>query len=160
MCFIVGLNIDGGPLDLTLREDRITTRAVSAVSTPRVNIAHAVMQSDVYVLINEWLLDCGLSRPTAGFRDRLLARDGCCVISGTRVKSNSHTRSYQAAHIYSRFGLSQWDQNNYGRWLNNENPDDRLGIDSIQNGMMLQAHIRTMWDDYGISGNVNVSFLS
>ena len=81
------------------------------------------------------------------------------MVTGDRIEDlDDVPRGFQAAHIYPRYGLGQWKEFNYGCWLNNYNPADAdLGIDSIQNGMLLRADVHLMWDAYNISVNINVS---
>ena len=108
-----------------------------------------------------------ISRNVSGredaFRDGIRSRDGKCVISGL-VNSRAYRGNwtlFEAAHIFPLEQESLWIQFNYGRWITDM--DDTVGvskINSLQNGFLLREDIHSLFDQYLISVNPDVSILS
>jgi len=93
------------------------------------------------------------------FRDGVRARDGRCVISGV-VNRRAPLRwtSFTAAHIFPLEKENLWIQWNYGRWITDM--DGTIGvskINSVQNGFLLREHVHSLFDQYLVSVNPDVS---
>jgi len=88
------------------------------------------------------------------FRNGIRARDGKCVISGTVNIAAPFDiwAGFEAAHIFPLEKESLWIQWNYGRWIT----DDTTGvskINSLQNGLLLDARVHQLFDQYLLSVN-------
>jgi hypothetical protein len=94
------------------------------------------------------------------FRDGIRARDGKCVISGvvnTRVYRDSWV-GFEAAHIFPLEKENLWIQYNYGRYITDmDNTTGVSKINSLQNGFVLREDIHSLFDQYLISVNPDVS---
>jgi len=82
-------------------------------------------------------------------------RDRRCVISGL-INPEAHIQAniwgdFQATHIFPPEHESLWTECDYGREITDI--DDTLGIDSCQNGFLLDTAIHTKFDQYLISVN-------
>jgi hypothetical protein len=92
------------------------------------------------------------------FRDGVRARDGRCVISGTRNKSTAGNWSpFEASHVFPLELESLWIQFDYGRWV--DDIDDGAGISKInscQNGLLLRSDVHKDFDQYLLSVNPDV----
>jgi hypothetical protein len=65
---------------------------------------------------------------------------------------------FEVAHIFPLEKESHWIQYNYGRWITDM--DDTVGaskINSLQNGFVLREDIHTLFDQYLLSVNPDVS---
>ncbi|KAI5864459.1 HNH endonuclease-domain-containing protein [Durotheca rogersii] len=88
------------------------------------------------------------------FRDAVRARDNRCVISkvvNVDAEVDDWT-SFEAAHIFPLAYESQWNMNNYGRWITIDPPQGGE-INSVQNGLLLRSHLHQEWDQYRFSIN-------
>lgn len=88
------------------------------------------------------------------------ARDGRCVISGVPNR-NAPARwtGWEAAHVFPLEKESLWIEQNFGRWISDM--DESMGlskINSVQNGILLQATVHKLFDQYLISVNPDVGF--
>ena len=65
-----------------------------------------------------------------------------------------------AAHIFPVARQSSWNRNDYGNaWISDTSPASSIagnGIYSPQNGLLLQATVHTMFDQYKIAINPQV----
>jgi len=97
------------------------------------------------------------------FRNGIRARDGKCAISGV-VNGNAFRdcwASFEAAHIFPLEKESLWIQYNFGRYITDM--DDNTGvskINSLQNGFILGSDIHSLFDQYLLSVNPDVSIMS
>lgn len=100
------------------------------------------------------------SRREPEFKKGVQARDRKCVFSGVGNR-RSHLdkwRGWEAAHIFPREKEGYWLANNFGRWITNADSGNHSApIDSVQNGLLLQANLHQLFDDYSISVNPDVS---
>ncbi|KAF8459841.1 hypothetical protein BDZ91DRAFT_741339 [Kalaharituber pfeilii] len=90
----------------------------------------------------------------AGFRDAIRQRDRRCVIT-RRPALNAefgNWRGFEAAHVFPLAYEGHWTENNYGHWIT-INPENEGSINSVQNGMLLDAGIHSLWDGYDVSIN-------
>lgn len=65
---------------------------------------------------------------------------------------------FQAAHIFPLAHMHHWSTNDYDRWITIQ-PKTGGPINSVQNGMLLLAHMRIRFDSYLLSINPDVSLL-
>lgn len=92
------------------------------------------------------------------FTDMVRQRDRCCVIS---KRENVAARfgnwdSFQAAHIFPLAYEGYWKQHSFGRWITI--PGGRGGlINSVQNGILLEASLHIPFDTFNLSVNPDVS---
>ncbi|KAK9236280.1 HNH endonuclease-domain-containing protein [Lipomyces kononenkoae] len=98
-----------------------------------------------------------LSRTITGrddiFRARVRERDGKCVITGT-VNTKAYRdvwTGFEAAHIFPLSSEEYFVQNGFSRWITNRmNPYD-TGINSCQNGLLMQSNIHQNFDSFDFS---------
>lgn len=106
-----------------------------------------------------WLvrtISVGSGTRTAEFRESVRQRDRRCVISGEQVILDFWD-IFEAAHIFPLAYEGHWKQFNYGRWITMPPATASAGtINSVQNGMLLEAGIHKLFDNYGISINPDV----
>ncbi|KAK9357431.1 HNH endonuclease-domain-containing protein [Lipomyces starkeyi] len=89
------------------------------------------------------------------FRARVRARDGKCVITGT-VNSNAPInvwQGFEAAHIFPLSSEEYWVQNGFSRWITNRTGERDTGINSCQNGLLMQSNIHQNFDGFGFAVN-------
>ncbi|OAL37385.1 hypothetical protein AYO20_03234 [Fonsecaea nubica] len=89
------------------------------------------------------------SRITA-FAEAIRLRDRQCVISGRPVPTFNGIdfwRGFEAAHIFPLAYEGDWIKQNYGQLVQGGS------INSVQNGLLLDAGIRQLFDSYSISIN-------
>ncbi|KAF8246557.1 hypothetical protein K440DRAFT_602229 [Wilcoxina mikolae CBS 423.85] len=106
-----------------------------------------------------------LSRNVSGqenaFRDGIRARDNKCVILGIvnkRAVIDIWT-GFEAAHIFPLEKESLWIEFNYGRWVTDM--DDTVGvpkINSCQNGFLFREDIRSLFNQYLLSVNLDDNY--
>ncbi|KAK9365205.1 HNH endonuclease-domain-containing protein [Lipomyces kononenkoae] len=87
------------------------------------------------------------------FRARVRERDGKCVITGivnTKAYRDVWT-GFEAAHIFPLSSEEYFVQNGFSRWITNRmNPHD-TGINSCQNGLLMQSNIHQSFDSFDFS---------
>ncbi len=64
---------------------------------------------------------------------------------------------FEAAHVFPLAYLSQWNLEDYDRWITFDSPEAGK-INSVQNGMLLRSHLHKEWDHYAFSINPDVCF--
>ncbi|KAI5843786.1 HNH endonuclease-domain-containing protein [Morchella snyderi] len=90
----------------------------------------------------------------AAFRDAVRERDRRCVITGRRLLSLRSWRGFEAAHVFPLAYEDHWIRNDYGRWITIPSATESAGsINSVQNGMLLDNSIHSLFDDYDVSIN-------
>lgn len=62
---------------------------------------------------------------------------------------------FEAAHIFPLGYEGHWTENDFGRWITIPSASGE-SINSIQNGMLLDATIHALFDNYDISINPDV----
>lgn len=91
------------------------------------------------------------------FRDNVRERDRRCVVSGIRVPG-AHLddwTGFEAAHIFPLAYEEHWRNNGYDRWITIP-PAKGAGINSVQNGLLLDSAIHQLFDSYSFSINPDV----
>lgn len=94
------------------------------------------------------------------FRNGVRARDWKCVISGVinREAAFGGWDGFETAHIFPLEKEKLWIEHNYGRWI--KNMPDAVGVSkihSVQNGLLMTAHLHLRFDQYLFSINPDVS---
>lgn len=115
-------------------------------------------------LTNEpWVLRI-LSHSVSGreesFREGLRKRDGKCVLSGfENLNADIGDWSpFEGAHIFPLEKENIWITQNFGRWITDMDYANGVSkINSCQNGLLLRRDLHTMFDNYLISVNPDVS---
>lgn len=94
-----------------------------------------------------------MSGRDGGFSQRIRERDGRCVITHTPniLAYRGIWAGFEAAHIFPRAFESHFNP----RWITNRD-EGETGIDSTQNGMLLDARIHQLWDSYLITVDPDV----
>ncbi|KAF8464668.1 hypothetical protein BDZ91DRAFT_729597 [Kalaharituber pfeilii] len=90
------------------------------------------------------------------FCDAVRDRDRRCVITGRPALDADYGIywGFQAAHIFPLAYEGHWDAQNYCRWITIPPATESAGtINSVQNGMLLDNTIHTLFDLYVISIN-------
>jgi HNH endonuclease len=96
------------------------------------------------------------------FRDGVRARDMKCVITGVRnrIAQWGHWEGFQAAHVFPLPLETLWIQFDYGRWITNmDGVTGDSKINSVQNGLLLSSNAHSLFDQYMIGINPDVSIL-
>lgn len=91
----------------------------------------------------------------ATFREAVRKRDRRCVITGRLAFDADYGMwiCFEAVHIFPLAYENQWIKNGYGRWITL--PSAGESINSVQNGMLLDNTIHTLFDNYIISIAIN-----
>ncbi|PLB34562.1 HNH endonuclease signature motif containing protein [Aspergillus candidus] len=100
------------------------------------------------------------SHPISGressFTRGVRARDGKCVISGVPnpLSGAGIWAAYQAAHVFPLQYGNIWSANGFAHWITNmPNTDGSSTMNSVQNGLLMFAHIHSLFDQYLFSIN-------
>jgi hypothetical protein len=64
---------------------------------------------------------------------------------------------YEAAHIFPMEKETLWNQPNFGRWITNTMGRHSATINSVQNGILVGAHMHGPVDNFLVSVNPDVS---
>jgi hypothetical protein len=64
---------------------------------------------------------------------------------------------YEAAHIFPMEKETLWNQHNFGRWITNTMGRHSATINSVQNGILVGAHMHGPFDNFLVSVNPDVS---
>jgi len=93
----------------------------------------------------------------AGFRDAIRQRDGRCVITGEEALGVGESRwfGFEASHVFPLAYEGHWVEHNYDRWITIPSANGR-SINSVQNGMLLDATIHSLFENYAIAINPDV----
>ncbi len=93
------------------------------------------------------------------FTDAVRARDGRCVVSKVVniAAEDDEWIGFETAHIFPLAYESQWEMENYGQWITIDPPQGGK-INSVQNGILLLAHLHQEWDAFWFSINPDVSY--
>jgi len=93
------------------------------------------------------------------FRDAVRERDRRCVITGRIVYGAPRGKwtCFEVAHIVPLAHEGHWNKSNYRKWITVPPANESDGyIHSVQNGMLLYAPIRILFDAYDVSINPDV----
>ncbi|KAK9241650.1 HNH endonuclease-domain-containing protein [Lipomyces tetrasporus] len=87
------------------------------------------------------------------FRAEVRKRDGKCVITGTinRRANRDNWTGFHAAHIFPLSSEDYWVQSGFSRWTNKGERD--TGINSCQNGLLMESTIHELFDGFYFSIN-------
>ena len=114
-------------------------------------------------ITNEIVLTRASSHTVSGrddrFRQEVRARDGGCVVTHIMNPDGEYDRwnGFEAAHIFPLAYESHLISQGLSRWITNKRGDSDTGINSCQNGLLLQPTIHQLFDNYGFSIHVDVS---
>jgi hypothetical protein len=99
-----------------------------------------------------------LSGREDAFRDGVRARDRKCVISG-RVDGIPWDVwiGFEAAHVFPLQQETLWIQYNYAHWITSTGSGSST-TNSIQNGLLMSKTVHSLFDQYLVSINPDVSF--
>ncbi|KAK9358818.1 HNH endonuclease-domain-containing protein [Lipomyces starkeyi] len=89
------------------------------------------------------------------FRTQVRERDGKCVITGTvnRRADRDNWSGFHAAHIFPLSSEDYFVQFGYSRWITNRIGERDTGINSCQNGLLMQSNIHELFDGFYFSIN-------
>ena len=93
------------------------------------------------------------------FKESVRNRDGRCVVTGVEniVAKAGLWQGFEAAHIFPLAYEQHWKQHNFARWITL--PPTKGGtINSVQNGILLQANLHQLFNSYYFALNPDVSF--
>lgn len=93
------------------------------------------------------------------FRDGVRARDGKCVLTGVvnQGASLDDWTGFEAAYIFPIEKETLWNEYNFSRWIPNTTGCHSAAINSIQNGMLMTRTMHSVFDNYLVSVNPDVS---
>ncbi|KAK9239235.1 hypothetical protein V1525DRAFT_339906, partial [Lipomyces kononenkoae] len=100
-----------------------------------------------------------LSRTITGrddaFRNLVRERDGKCVITGLVNNQAYRDRwtGFEATRIFPLSSEEYFVQNGFIRWITNRMDEHDTGINSCQNGLLMQSSIHALFDDFGFAVN-------
>ena len=116
----------------------------------------------IHVNNEPWLhrvMSHSVSGQDNSFRNGIRARDGKCVISGVKhMSAAGNWTSFEAAHIFPLELENLWIEFNYGRWVDDgmDHNAGISGINSCQNGFLIQSTAHGLFDQYLLSMNPDV----
>ncbi len=93
------------------------------------------------------------------FRDAVRLRDRRCVVTGEQYLGDDDWLGFEAAHIFPLAFEGLWNDHNYGRWIKSPSNGEEIKggkINSVQNGLLLDGTIHTLFDFYAFSINPDV----
>jgi len=95
------------------------------------------------------------------FGEGIRTQDCRCVISGVvNRRAPYRWTTFEVAHIFPLEKESLWINWGYRRWITDmDNTVDHSKINSLQNGFLLREDIHSLFDQYLISINPDVSLL-
>ncbi|KAK9353106.1 hypothetical protein V1523DRAFT_450331 [Lipomyces doorenjongii] len=100
-----------------------------------------------------------ISRTTTGtndaFRNQVRERDGRCVITGlvnTQAYRDRWT-GFEATHIFPLSSEEYFVRSGFARWITKRADEHDTGINSCQNGLLMQNSIHALFDDVGFAVN-------
>ena len=93
------------------------------------------------------------------FREAVRLRDRRCVISGKVVPyyptGEIYHKGFEAAHIFPLAYEGYWKQHGYGSYITIPAKNGET-INSVQNGILLEAGMHKLFDGYDVSINPDV----
>jgi HNH endonuclease len=128
-------------------------------------VSYLIYLGPITVSDKPWLarlISYSLSNREDGFRDGVRARDRKCVITGNPNNLAQYGRwdMFQATHIFPMHLENLWIQFDYGRWITNmDGVTGATKMNSVQNGLLLLSHVHSLFDQYMIGINPDVSIL-
>lgn len=95
------------------------------------------------------------------FRDAVRQRDGRCIVTKTPNLNRQYDSwvGFETAHVYPLVYEQYWKENNFGQWITLDTASGG-SINSVQNGILLLAHIHQLFDMHLFSIDPDVSLRS
>ncbi|KAK9241663.1 HNH endonuclease-domain-containing protein [Lipomyces tetrasporus] len=153
------LIVASGPYRVTLRSTGIDLMPTDDALKPGHYDIRPYSRKDTISITDEPCITRILSRTITGrddiFRARVRERDGKCVITGIVNKGTrrDHWRGFEAAHIFPVSSEEYFVQNGFSRWITNRIGPRDTGINSCQNGLLMQSTIHQQFDGFDFSIN-------
>ena len=96
----------------------------------------------------------------SGFTNQVRERDGGCVVRKMVNPSQPHLWiGFSAAHIFPIAHQETWIAGNFDQYISLPPTTGKKGINSVQNGLLLDAGIHQMFNAYLFSIDPDVSLL-
>ncbi|KAK9327123.1 HNH endonuclease-domain-containing protein [Lipomyces starkeyi] len=96
-----------------------------------------------------------LSSRESRFRNLVRERDGKCDITGlvnTDADIGDWT-TFEAAHIFPVSHRDYFRNQGFSRWITNRTGEQDIGINSCQNGLLMQSNVHQLFDSFKFSIN-------
>ncbi|KAJ8097026.1 hypothetical protein POJ06DRAFT_262312 [Lipomyces tetrasporus] len=89
------------------------------------------------------------------FRTRVRERDGKCAITGliNDEADSDEWSGFHAAHIFPLSSEDYFIQRGFSRWITNRTGERDTGINSCQNGLLMQSNVHEKFDGLFFSIN-------
>ncbi|KAK9364768.1 HNH endonuclease-domain-containing protein [Lipomyces kononenkoae] len=89
------------------------------------------------------------------FRAQVRVRDGKCVITGTvnEAADIDEWIGFEAAHIFPVSHEDYFVRSGFSTWITNRTGRRDTGINSVQNGLLMQSNIHQQFDTFDIAVN-------
>ncbi|KAK9315525.1 HNH endonuclease-domain-containing protein [Lipomyces starkeyi] len=153
------LIVASGPYRVTLRSTGVDLMRTENALQPGQYDIRPHSRRDTITITDELCITRILSKTKTGrdetFRRRVRERDGKCVITGvvnTGVRVDDWT-GFEAAHIFPLSSEDYWWQSGFSRWITNRKDERDTGINSCQNGLLMQSSIHQKFDGFHFSVN-------
>ncbi|KAK9482973.1 hypothetical protein V1527DRAFT_454531 [Lipomyces starkeyi] len=130
---------------------RVTSQNTGEDLAPTDN--HAISITDEPCIIR--ILSRTITGRDDAFRNQVRERDGKCVITGlvnTQAYRDRWT-GFEATHIFPLSSKEYFVQSGFIRWITNRRDEHDTGINSCQNGLLMQTSIHALFDDFGFAVN-------
>ncbi|KAJ8100164.1 HNH endonuclease-domain-containing protein [Lipomyces tetrasporus] len=151
------LMVASGPYRVTLRSTGVDLMPTENDLRPGHYDIRPYSRRDTVSVTDELCITRILSRTDPGrddiFRARVRERDGKCVITGT-VNTKAYRdvwTGFEAAHIFPLSSEEYFVQNGLSRWITNRMGPHDTGINSCQNGLLMQSNIHQSFDSFDFS---------
>ncbi|KAK9357609.1 hypothetical protein V1504DRAFT_398477 [Lipomyces starkeyi] len=97
-------------------------------------------------------------------RDTIAITDEQCIariLSKTKTSRDEsfRARGFEAAHIFPLSSEEYWVQNGFTRWITNRTGERDAGINSCQNGLLMQSNIHQNFDGFGFAVNPDDGYM-
>ncbi|KAK9359437.1 hypothetical protein V1504DRAFT_492974 [Lipomyces starkeyi] len=152
------LIVASGPFRVTLRNTGVDLMRTNNALKPGHYDIRPYSRRDKITITDELCITRILSKTETGreesFRTQVRERDGKCVITGT-VNVNAPInvwRGFEAAHIFPLSSEGYWVQDGFSLWITNKG-ERETGINSCQNGLLMQSGIHQNFDGFDFSVN-------
>ncbi|KAK9326102.1 HNH endonuclease-domain-containing protein [Lipomyces orientalis] len=153
------LLVASGPYRVTLRSTGRDLMPTDDDLMPGHYDIRPYSRRDTIAITDEPCITRILSRTVTGrddfFRAQVRERDGKCVITGV-VNTEAYRNEwvgFEAAHIFPLSSEEYWIQKGYSRWITNRARNRDRGINSSQNGLLMQSNIHQKFDSFSFSIN-------
>ncbi|KAK9248723.1 hypothetical protein V1506DRAFT_551415 [Lipomyces tetrasporus] len=137
---------------------RVTLRSTGMMLPGHYDIRPYSRKDAISITDEPWIARI-LSKTVTGrddfFRARVRERDGKCVITGV-VNAGAYRNDwvgFETARIFPLSSEEYWVQSGYSTWITNREEERDTGINSSQNGLLMQSHIHQEFDSFSFSIN-------